>query len=63
MNNQEVKKACGHCKYCCWGMRGGTQIFSCLKIRGGKNVGFEFEHERMSVSKYRKGCDFFKPEK
>jgi hypothetical protein len=59
----ELKKVCGNCKYCCYGMRGGKETFSCMKIRGGKNVGLEFDREQMPVSKYRKGCDFFKPNK
>ncbi len=56
-------KICSKCAHCCMGMRGGVVVYSCMKIRGGKNDGFEYEDERMKISKNRKACTFFNPEK
>lgn len=57
------KQVCGNCIYCCEGIISdgkGTYVYSCLKIRGGKCDGFDFEQERMKVSKSRKACNFYK---
>lgn len=56
--SRELKKTCKDCQYCSVGTH-----YRCLKVRGGKNDGFEFEQERMKVSASKAACTFFKPYK
>ena len=62
---KETRKVCSNCQYCCEGIISdgkGTHVFSCIKIRGGKNDGFEFEYDHMKVAKNRPACQFFRYE-